>query len=102
QATGEYVTAGGNNDTNWVSTENDATVSVDHHSATATPGLDVWTCVELVYAFTPPGAPRVELYVNDAQVLDVASVHVAPSFDEVRIGIVRADSAGFSLFIDDV
>lgn len=97
-----YVAAGGNNSANWVMTEDPGTGAVDHQTSVPTPALDVWTCVELVYAFTPPGAPRVELYVNDAMVLDDSSAYTTPSFDEVRVGITRADMTGFSLFTDDV
>jgi len=101
-ATLEYVAVGGNNSANWVVTEDPGTGAVDHQTGVPTPGLDVWTCVEVVYAFTPPGAPRLELYVNDAMVFDDASTYTTPSFDEVRVGITRADMTGFSLFTDDV
>ena len=101
-ATNEYVAAGGNNSANWVSTEDPGTGAVDHQTGVATPALDVWTCVELVYVFTPPSMPRLELYVNDTMVLDDASVYTTPEFDEVRVGIARADQTGFSLFTDDV
>lgn len=101
-ATNEYVAVGGNNSANWVATEDPGTGAVDHQTGVATPGLDVWTCVELVYVFTPPSMPRLELYVNDMMVLDDASVYTTPEVDEVRIGIARADLTGFSLFTDDV
>lgn len=101
-ATNEYVALGGNNSANWVSTEDPGTGAVDHQTGVATPGLDVWTCVELVYVFTPPSMPRVELYVNDTMVLDDASAYLTQELDEVRVGIARADMTGFSLFTDDV
>src|SRR5690606_36729048 len=89
-ATFEHVAVGGNNSGNWVSTEDAGMGAVDHQTGVAAPGLDVWTCLELVYAFDPP-QPRIELYVDDVMVLDDASTYTAPEFDEVRIGISRAD-----------
>lgn len=97
---GEYVTIGGDNNGNWVSTENDGTIAFDHLTTTPTPPLDTWTCVELVYSFTP--STRIQFYVNDGIVLDAPSVHDAPSLDEVRIGVTRADMLGFTVYVDDL
>src|SRR5690606_20246765 len=94
-ATTDYVTAGGNNSTNWVSTEVEGVDSVDHHSMTAAPPLDTWTCVELVFTFG--ATPRVQIYASDVLVLDAFSVYTSIAFNEVGLGVVRSGPAGFWL-----
>ena len=98
-----YASAGGNNTADWVSTEESASGLTDHHSTTPTPPLATWTCVELVYTFpTVPTPGRIQVFVDDAAVVDVTADDTAPAFTEVMIGIARGDEGGFHVFVDDV
>jgi len=94
-----YVLVGGDFERHWVVTESTpATGLTDHTSSVETPGLDTWTCVELVYDLD---ARRIGVFVAEALVLDMASV-VAGALEIVHVGIVRADPAGVRVFVDDV
>jgi hypothetical protein len=101
--TGRYVSAGGDNNGNWVSTEASPGGLFDHLTTVATPPLATWQCVELVYTF--PAAPnpgRIQLFVADTELVDVTADEASPAFTEVQIGIARGDEAGFHVFVDDV
>lgn len=97
-----YLAVGGDNSGNWVSTEESDAGQFDHRTTVETPGNDVWTCVELVFTFPGAGTGRVQIFVDDAEILDVESMDPAPEFEEVHVGITRGDEAGFRAFTDDV
>lgn len=101
ETTNQFVAAGGNNDGQWVVTDDDGDgPTIDHQSASPTPAVGTWTCVELVYTFTP--SPRIELYVNDTRVLDAVPSDATPAFTDFQVGVGRADMTGMHVFVDDV
>lgn len=103
RASGDFTTAGGNSVANWVSTEIRAPSSsvIDHASSVPVPNTGTWVCVEMTYTHEPaPG--RVQVFVNDAMVLDTPSLG-STAFDEVGVGVIRGDQAlGLHVYVDDV
>jgi hypothetical protein len=102
--TGQFVTVGGDDAGNWVSSDNTAgNVLLDHRSTVATAPLDQWTCVELVFTFPQNATPaRIQVFINEAAVLDQSSNDPSPVYNGVGVGIPRADNGGFHVFTDDV
>jgi hypothetical protein len=94
----KYFVFGCDNSDNWTATERSTTTGTDDHLGTLPCAPNVWTCVEMVYSLD---ARHATLYVNDAAVLDVAVLDPAPQFDDIELGALRADSAGFRIFVDD-
>jgi hypothetical protein len=94
-----YAILTGDSNKHWTVTELTTTGMLVDHRSTAVTEAARWTCVELDYAFAPP---HVELYVDDARVLEVAMADPAPAYSEVGIGVTRAPLAGFQVFVDDV
>jgi hypothetical protein len=100
----QYVTAGGSGADTWVSSDNTAMDTLtDHNSATLVPPIATWFCFEFVFDFaTPPGPGRVRIFVDETQVLDARTNDSTPAYSDIAIGAPKADSKGFSLFLDDV
>jgi hypothetical protein len=105
----QYSSAGGNDFGYWVSTELDPppiNMGPDHTSTpnVATPAPGTWTCVELVYTFAgAAGNAQIQIFVNETAVVDApANKTNGASYNDIAIGVNRADSAGFHLFVDDV
>jgi hypothetical protein len=102
----QYSSAGGNDFGMWVSTElgPPGNMGPDHTSATSTPAPGTWTCLELVYTFSgAAGAARIQMFVDEASVLDMpANDTNSATYNNVAVGISRADKAGFHVFVDDV
>jgi hypothetical protein len=96
-----YTAVGGNTAGDWVTSEaRPATNAIDHHSTIATPPINTWTCVELVFMFG--ATPHHQVYVNETLVIDTDAITPNPTFEVVLAGAVRADQLGFDVFIDDV
>lgn len=93
-----YAIVTGNSNAKWTVTERSTAGLLDHASTVATVP-NRWTCIELDYTFSPP---RIQLYVDDALVVDLPAADPAPSFGEVGVGVTRAPTAGFRVFSDDV
>jgi hypothetical protein len=92
-----YVMVSGNNLERWTVSENSAAGLFDHTSnVTAVP--NAWTCLELVYTFSPP---RIRLFIDETMVIDQAAQDGTPMFDEAGAGVTRAPLAGFRVFVDD-
>lgn len=102
----QYSSAGGNDSAMWVSTElgPPGNMGPDHTSTTSVPAPGTWTCLELVYTFSGSGgAAQIQMFVDEASVLDVpANDTSTASYNDVEVGITRADKAGFHGFVDDV
>jgi hypothetical protein len=101
---GTYATVAGDDAGRWDVTERNVStaMTIDHHSSTAV-RQNAWTCVELDYTFPTDGAPaRIQLYVDDALVLDEAAADAAAAYDRVAVGVTRADAAGAESIVDDV
>jgi hypothetical protein len=97
-AADKYFVFGCDNSDNWTATERSTTTGTDDHLGSLPCAANVWTCVEMVYSLD---ARHATLYVNDNAVLDVAVLDPAPQFDDIELGALRADSAGFRIFVDD-
>ncbi len=96
----DFAGAGGNDQGAWVATEARAGGSViDHNTAINAPAIGTWFCLEMVFTFDPA---RIQIFVDDALVLDEAPITPAPTFDRVLVGGVRLDQLGFDVLVDDV
>ena len=73
----------------WDVTEAFGVNAIDHQASTACPAVGTWTCVEIDYVFGPP--PRIQLFVNDAKVLDAAPNDPSPTFSAVLVGAPALD-----------
>lgn len=102
ETTQSYVAAGGDNNGNWVVTDDGGAGPVDHIGSTPTPPVGTWACVELVYTFAGTGPAHVSLYVNDVLAVDDDASDPAPVFTDVQVGIGRADVTGIHVYTDDV
>lgn len=103
RGSGQYIMVGGDNDGEWVSTENTASQMLrDHHSERATPLVGAWTCVELVFTFPQAGGSRIQLFVDEVAVLDEPGGDASPAYTEIVVGGVRLEQAGAHLYVDDV
>lgn len=102
----QYSSAGGNDLGMWVSTElgPPGNMGSDHTSTTATPAPGTWSCLELVYTFAGGGGnARIQLFLDEALILDQPANDVSTAtYNEMAVGVVRADHAGFHVFVDDV
>jgi hypothetical protein len=98
----EYVNVACDSNGMWDLTDDNSVPNgpIDHPGTTACPPPGVWSCVELDYNFGPPA--RMQLYVNDAIVVDDAPADPTPSFVEAATGITRAIMSGSHVFVDDV
>lgn len=100
---GAYITAGGNNDGKWVATEEGGAGQFDYHTEVRTPPENTWTCVELLFTFPQLGEPaRIQIFVDDAEVLSIAAADPAPEYTQVQVGVARSGRPGFHVFVDDV
>lgn len=102
----QYITAGGDDNAVWASSElgPPGNVGPDHTSTTATPAVGTWACLEMVYTFASGASnATIQLFVDEMPVLDApANDSNGATYNEVAIGIPRADKAGFHVFVDDV
>lgn len=55
-----------------------------------------------MFTFQMTGSGRVQVFVDEASVLDVAALAPSPTYDKVAVGAVRTDEIGFRGFVDDV
>lgn len=96
-----YTSVGGNNAGEWVISEyRNGSPTVDTPAGVATPMLDTWVCVELVFTFG--SSPTVQLLVDDVKLLEVLAETPSPTYDQVEVGIIRGALTGFHIFVDDV
>jgi hypothetical protein len=97
-----FFALGGDEVANWVFTLGvPPSDFVDHHSTTAVP-VGTWSCVEIVRRLgTMSSGPTVQLYVNDALVLDDPIVENAV-YLELYVGLVRGAPVGGHVVIDDL
>jgi len=94
-----YALVSGDTEEHWAVSEQSIAGLVDHQAPTHT-AAERWTCVELDYIFTP--APTIELYVDDELVVNVKPDDPAPAYHETAVGVTRAPTEGFRVFVDDV
>jgi hypothetical protein len=92
-----YVMLSGDSNQRWTVTENGPDAFLDYAS-TVTALADRWTCVEMVYSFSPP---RIQLYIDAELVLDQPAGDKSPAFSQAGAGVTRAPVGGFSVFVDD-
>jgi len=95
----QYMVLGCDDLEHWAATERSTASGIVDHLTTVPCAPDVWYCVELVYSFD---TKRVQVFVDNAALLDVAVADPMPAFDDIGLGAVRADAAGFRVFTDDV
>jgi hypothetical protein len=96
-----FVNVSGGGTQTWTATEDGAGGLVDHVSTQPVP-TNQWMCVELDVTVPAAGAPSVEVSVDDVQVIAGALSDVAPVYDEIDVGVARADAAGSRSIVDDV
>jgi hypothetical protein len=94
----QYAIAGGAMGA-WNVSEDSSAGLHDHHATVPGPAVDTWTCLELDYAFAPP---HIQLYANDAIVLDVTADDPAPAFNAMLAGVTNSTTSGYHVFVDDV
>jgi len=97
--TNQYMVVGCDSTNHWTAGENDGVGVIDHVSTVPCGPGPSWHCVEQVYSLD---SRRVEVYIDGANVIDEAVADPAPKFSQVDVGAVRADAAGFRVFVDDV
>jgi hypothetical protein len=95
----QYFVFGCDNNANWTATERSAISGIDDHIGTTPCVTNVWTCVELVYSFETRHAL---MYIDSALVLDAMVQDPSPRFNDIEVGVVRANMVGFHLYVDDV
>jgi hypothetical protein len=99
-STGQFVTAGGNNSAQWVSSDQNSGGTLVDHNSTVPTAVAHWTCVETVITIGSPS--KVQLFVDGAQVVSATLNDTAPAYTETQIGLTRADQGGDTLYVDDV
>jgi hypothetical protein len=57
-------------------------------------------CVEVDFTFGNP--PHVDVSIDDTLIVSTNGVTPSPTFDRVRVGVVRGDQIGFHAFTDNV
>jgi hypothetical protein len=95
-----YLLVSGNASSIWDVSESSQAGLHDYTSTTVVP-VDTWLCVELDYTFVA-GAPGIDLYVDDTEVLSATGVDTAPSFNDEDLGVAHTDANGSTTIIDDV
>ncbi len=104
QSSPQYVSLGGDGNGHWTSTEDGSPAGLTNHMTSNADDaiIDHWTCVELVYAFLSGTAAHIQAFADNSLVLDADAVDPTPIFDDVLVGIPRADKGGYHVFVDDV
>ncbi len=99
-ANGNYAIAAGDDQSTWVVSEQSSAGLHDHHS-TVHATDSAWVCVEQDYVFAGASS-KIRLYVDDQVVIDATAADPTPAFTQVQVGVARAASEGFRVFVDDV
>ncbi len=94
-----YLLVAGDSVGNWVVDEDVDLNIYDNYSSDPAP-VGVWTCIELDFNYPPSG--HFQLFVNDVSEVDVLSQDPAPAYTEISVGVIRAEPAGWDVFVDDV
>ena len=94
-----YSTLGCDNNNNW-ETGDSSTAGLFSYVGSPCVAADTWICIETDY--TLGSTPRVQIYIDDALMIDHATADPAPMFSQVYTGVARADMVGFHVIVDDV
>jgi hypothetical protein len=99
-APNHYVLVAGDPTGFWYVGE-DSQAGFHEYLSTTAVTVGTWQCVELDYTFVP-GAPGIDLYVDDTKVESVTGRDTTPLFDHEDVGVARADASGSTTIVDDV
>lgn len=100
--TGQYIEGLGDDVGNWAVTEDSPVGMLHDHTGSTAAATNAWVCVELVIAVGATASNRMQLFIDGNLAIDAAFDDPAPTYDAVAVGVTRANTAGFELFIDDV